>query len=411
MNFQEILNTQLGKTYRGGFIDGDIGLENEIEGQNLIPLNQHFRPPLIRRPRLAAINLRAQVDEPALPEPVKIVESKWWLSKPDGSLRDGIEYIFIKPVSLVNLKEALEEWKELTVKHKCKFQQSLRTSLHVHINATHLTYREIYCALVAYWLTENLLVKLHGQSREGNLFCLRAKDADFVIQQTINGLENNEYFQPLARDEYKYAACNVGALGVFGSLEFRFMRGTSDVNVMELWSTELYNLVHNAGNYVSPQQILDALRANPLTFLQTLFSESFVTRLISQDCDWVAELNDNFCALTELSGLFNRKLKSPRTGFIRSDPDIENFKKEKEKPDKEHITEWWNNLVHDAGGGGAGIPLARPAPGQWIMNDGIMNAVEAPPELEEPLDDIVMDDFVDPWILEDGEDGDGNDIL
>lgn len=219
---------------------GDIGVEIEVEGRNL----------------------------PAM--------GMYWRNDRDGSLMgESFEYVLGVPMSLPEVKKALDymddEWKNnSTVIH-----DAVRAGVHVHINCQHLSLVQLYNFITAFLILENCLVKWCGKTREGNLFCLRSKDATYLINRLIDATGNRKQMRHvLHTDILRYAALNVKALGDYGSLEFRSMRSTRDLNVIYKWAELLYNLRELSVKYEDPQRIIQEFSMEgPVSFLETFLGD------------------------------------------------------------------------------------------------------------------------------------------
>lgn len=223
-------------------VSGDIGLEIECEGNNL------FRSPF-----------------------------QYWSCHEDGSLRGQgsntpVEYVLKVPLKREDIRSALQY---LDVKLKeagSKVIKSQRTSVHVHVNCQKLTIRELYCYLCLYMIFEELLVEWSGPDRVGNLFCLRAKDSEFYVSMLESVLKNGNF--KMWKDEYRYSSCNVSSILKFGSLEFRSMAGTVDVNVIDTWVSILWMLKQAAEEYDNPIQIVEEfINIGPLPFFKKIFKD------------------------------------------------------------------------------------------------------------------------------------------
>jgi hypothetical protein len=113
------------------------------------------------------------------------------------------------------------------------------------VNVSDLTLNQILAAIVGYWLIETPLVDTQGPTRVGNLFCLRVSDADYIVNDLINSLESSfPLLDNNLSDNVKYAALNLNTVRRFGSLEFRFCKGTTDPKEIQQWAEFLYNMVH-----------------------------------------------------------------------------------------------------------------------------------------------------------------------
>lgn len=200
---------------------------------------------------------------------------KYWACHEDGSLRPykggtPVEYVLREPLDLPELKTAL---KYLDVKLKesgSSVHLSSRTSVHVHINVQKNTLRELYCFILLYLIFEEVLVDWSGPERAGNLFCLRAKDSEFYIQM-LEGCLKNESFREW-KEDFRYSACNVASVPKFGSLEFRSLRGTVDISLIETWVSVLLHLRQKSLTYDNPIEIVeDFNRLGPLPFFASIF--------------------------------------------------------------------------------------------------------------------------------------------
>lgn len=228
----------------GKVSDGEVGLEIECEGTNL------FNTPV-----------------------------SYWSCHQDGSLRPHgehppIEYVLRKPLNREEIPKALAY---LTAKLKAtgsSIDDSPRTSVHVHVNCQKLTLKQVYQFICLYLIFEDLLVSFSGPDRIGNLFCLRAKDAEYQIIVLEQAVQKEDY-RELFSNELRYSSCNVASLGKFGSLEFRSMRGTVDSKLIQQWVDILLLLRDKALEYSDPREIVeDFISSSP----ERLFSKVFKSR-------------------------------------------------------------------------------------------------------------------------------------
>lgn len=280
--------------------DGEVGIEIECEGQNLL-------------------------QDPA----------RFWKGIPDNSLRgESIEYVLSKPISRDKVNEALNSLEgELKLKGS-KINESYRTSVHVHLNAQPMTMRQVFNQICLYLIFEDILVELCGKERIGNVFCLRASDAEGLVDTIRKALKSGA-FGGIASDAMRYAAINTKALVDHGSLEFRSFRGTVDPNLIEEWVNILLDIKDAAVKYDNPQDICrDFSAMGPEAFTQHVFrpinqkvilaAESFDKRLfegvrIAQDIayalqDWSpvdpAEDFPKKVAVKNLDDLFQRQMNA-----------------------------------------------------------------------------------------------------
>lgn len=229
-----------------------------------------------------------------------------WKSKEEGSLRGySMEYVTNGPILCDDNK--FQTIKQLTDEiNRPEYRvnkASPRTSLHVHVNVGKLTPNQTWTAATAYWLFENLLMEYCGESRKGNLFCLRAKDAEGSIRTCTRDLRSKTPFTTLKTDIIRYAAQNMNAIPKFGSIEYRGMCGTTDAEVIDTWSTQLHNLVRNSSlHFSNPSELLDRYYAtsNKAAFLGRFFDPGFVQRLTSMP-GWMDMIDNNVDLLLEFA--------------------------------------------------------------------------------------------------------------
>ena len=158
-----------------------------------------------------------------------------WNISEDGSLRNnGVEFISI-PLKNEYIGEALYEFIACTSK---EIQFSERTSIHIHINALDLTSEDIYKIFLTYLVVEPVLYNWIGHNREHNIFCVpwyTTQDI-FFISNRIKKLDlifgSGHSIQS---SEKRYTGLNLDSLSKFGTLEFRQMYGTRDINKIVDW--------------------------------------------------------------------------------------------------------------------------------------------------------------------------------
>lgn len=237
--------------FKSGLLKGDIGLEIECEGTHL------FNSPF-----------------------------SYWTCHADGSLRETgghppIEYVLKAPLPVPEVKEALEYLSSKLKEAGSKLVKSNRTSVHVHVNCQQLTIRELYCFLCMYLIFEELLVDWSGPERAGNLFCLRAKDSGFYINMLEGAIKNQSFKQ--WREDFRYSACNVASITKFGSLEFRSMQGTVNVEEIQTW-VEILMMIKNVSlEYDNPIDIVEEFTTiGPLPFFKKIFKHDEFRKLFER---------------------------------------------------------------------------------------------------------------------------------
>lgn len=210
----------------------------------------HLSPEVLTK---GMVGIEIEVEGVNLPPPPTL-----WRREEDGSLRgeESGEYVFKNPLSLDLAKVALDNLSKAYKKHETVVDDTVRAGVHVHVNVQDLSIVELYNMMTVYLILENVLIKYCGEGREGNLFCLRAMDAPYILYMLKQAVRRRE-FRNLVDDDLRYSSMNVKALGQYGSLEFRAMRGTRDLDKIYTWACMLYNLRDFAKKFTDPKDILN----------------------------------------------------------------------------------------------------------------------------------------------------------
>jgi hypothetical protein len=254
-----------------GSLGSDIGVELELEG-TLLPLDAIL-------PRVL-----------------------YWMTKPDGSLRDGFEFVLKHPVSLNELPAALAELKKGLASMGPK--TSIRTSTHFHVNVLRQTVRETYQSTFFYYLLEELLVATQPKDRHGNLFCLLMSNSTYINWCLERSLVSGKYFNYFSEDQHKYSAFNLCTVNRFGSLEFRLFAAMTDVAEIWKWGQTVVEIVRNGAKY-HPRELLRMYDDLPVKdFLKELLPKS-EWLYKDKSSDYLNScLHRNYDRLVELARIF-----------------------------------------------------------------------------------------------------------
>jgi hypothetical protein len=227
---------------------GDIGLEIECEGNKF------------------------NKNDAALP--------KAWCYHQDGSLRgaDNAEYVLRQPVKFSEVPKVLSDlWADMA-KNGTVLSQSMRTSVHVHLNCQSFHLNRLASFGAIYFACEEILTEWCGDHRVGNLFCLRAKDAPSIISQLRGYIKMDGRWA--WSDGLHYAGLNLSALAKFGSLEIRTLRGVTDPSIIQDWVGILQRIYTLSAEYPDPREIIGMFSAEgPLEFLRNILGDYYDTVL------------------------------------------------------------------------------------------------------------------------------------
>lgn len=210
---------------------GDVGLELEIEGQDL----------------------------PSQGSLEKIVGGKTksqWSTKTDGSLRgEALEYVLSTPCSFEEINPLVSGLYSKFKSIGTELRLTNRCSTHVHVNMAGKKVNEITSAIALWTAFEEPLTLWAGEERVNNHFCLTSKDSNNGTVQAWRGFlrSGSRNF----RDNLKYSALNILTLHRFGSIEYRVMNASEDPQRIIDWSRFVFTLTRYAGEqFNNPRSLL-----------------------------------------------------------------------------------------------------------------------------------------------------------
>lgn len=179
--------------------------------------------------RISALELARIVEHLAPQHPRLQAMVSHWNGTTDGSLRhNGIEWIS-PPIDMARAELAL------TVLYDAMddglFVPSVRTGIHVHVNAAPLDNEAFVQALRAYAVLEPLLFRFVGVEREQNIYCVplyRASNEQRLWRRIAHLMRTPQLPRALyqrmftlIRECCKYSALNISTFVRLGTFEFR----------------------------------------------------------------------------------------------------------------------------------------------------------------------------------------------
>lgn len=247
-----------------------------------------------------------------------------WEMKMEGSLRNhGAEFVTMGPIPLKEVKPQLDVLFEAFKLEKQKLiLPNLRTSTHMHINVTDLTLTQYYNMMTYYWLVEGVIMPYCGPDRQDNLHCYQLSNAEALVDFVKNELKHpDSLFAWFDTDKIRYAGQNINCTKKFGSIEYRGMRGTTEVDVLNNWATSLVNMRDNTKDlFKTPAHVVDMFyRSNYIDFLECVFGKD-MTKVFIQHCGpvWQECLDNNAALVSEYAYIiedweaFESKFKKKR---------------------------------------------------------------------------------------------------
>lgn len=165
-----------------------------------------------------------------------------WNNIEDGSLRNnGREFVSI-PLPHYYVKPSLEKLL-VTLSNNPKtagFEFSDRTSVHVHVGCNNMTVQQLQGFILSYLVLEPLLYSFCGGDRHRNIFCIPVNEAKIMQNQIGQFIKANESnyktkLDSITRVWKKYLGFNLMPLRTKGTVEFRHMPGTLDIEKLSNW--------------------------------------------------------------------------------------------------------------------------------------------------------------------------------
>lgn len=153
----------------------------------------------------------------------------------DGSLRPdergnpGIEAV-TEPVRLMHAPGLLRSFFHRFPVVERNYSE--RCSIHVHLNVNDMTYEQVGAFSLVYQTLERLLFGFVGHDRDKNIFCVPWSQSGINYK-----LVSEMAYDPhgLARRWQKYTALNLQPITTQGTIEFRHLHGTNDVELITNW--------------------------------------------------------------------------------------------------------------------------------------------------------------------------------
>lgn len=201
----------------------------------------------------------------------------YWRVEEDGSLRgESAEYVLKKPLKISEVGKAIKFLVDSLNENDSEVYSSVRAGVHVHINVQDLNEVELSNFITAYMILEHALVGWCGKHREGNLFCLRVEDAEFLLEK-IRAVFLRLDCRLFEDDNIRYSSLNLKALAQYGSLEFRSMRTPTDFSLILDWVEVLHTIKKQSIKYKSPIDLVYASIEDTEGVLKDLLKDFYGT--------------------------------------------------------------------------------------------------------------------------------------
>lgn len=210
--------------YDLGRVDGDVGIELEIEGTNL-PAG------------------------PTLADIIAPTSRAVWLVKPDGSLRGGLEFVTSGPIKTSEVRHMVGGLFDRFKRQGTVINNSNRCSTHIHVNVSDLKVNTITSALALWCTFQTCFIRWCGEERVNNHFCLSTRDEESMPEAWLDFLMNGQRSTARHRANVKYTALNIIPIWSQGSLEFRCGSAADEPDKVVYWAKICNAIVRYAAEH------------------------------------------------------------------------------------------------------------------------------------------------------------------
>lgn len=191
--------------------------------------------------------------------------SPYWRMIEDGSLRNNGREFITPPIRAWRIEHALMQLFNVDLNQDIDFSE--RTSIHIHMNIRTLTVPQLESLIITYILFEKVLFNFIGNNRYNNIFCVPIVETD-IGENLLNMITNKS---PEVAWQ-KYTALNLLPIMNKGTIEFRHMSGTKDIERLITWINLLLSLKKFALQK-SPEYIWKRINTLNTTSEYRLFAE------------------------------------------------------------------------------------------------------------------------------------------
>jgi hypothetical protein len=231
---------------------GDIGVELEIEGENLpteiVGWDIHPETSLRGRNGRTVAREESQVDTPR-------------------------EYVTARPVLYRNLLPKLRTLNSALTARGVAVELTQRASTHIHLNMGPETLQTFIAFVLSFVTIEPLLLRLCGPLRNGNLFCLPSYETGelaFTLRGLSKRLMKNNSLIHNWPSRGKYACLNLDPMHTQGSIEVRCFPNAIDPELVNSWAQWLVTIRDNART-LNVNDALDRWYDRPSTVADAVF--------------------------------------------------------------------------------------------------------------------------------------------
>lgn len=166
-----------------------------------------------------------------------------WHVHAEGSIR-GSEYATSVPHNLDGIRDRINNLNEVFRMHGTRINLTHRGSTHIHFNVQREQLIHILGLMILFTIVEPVFLRLCGNERDGNLFCLPSYDTGDIhlhFERLLTHICNprETHFPPRG----KYSSMNINPIPRQGSVEFRTFPSSNDPEKVIQWCTWIENMM------------------------------------------------------------------------------------------------------------------------------------------------------------------------
>jgi hypothetical protein len=209
-----------------------------------------------------------------------------WSVKEDHSLHNrGMEFTFSEPMWGVDAYGAIENM--ITTANDNGYLTSMRTGLHVHLDVRDMARAQLIGFLAYYTMFESAIYNWVGDDRDANNFCLpyyKATGSFAQVRDIVGRLFDTWGNDDIAKIKVKgasqifhrYTGLNLKSLVDFGSLEFRHLKTTKNLDRVIDWINVIFSLklaAQDVNESTSSGILNELIRVGPTVLLHKVFGK------------------------------------------------------------------------------------------------------------------------------------------
>lgn len=200
-----------------------------------------------------------------------VIPNTVWEPVRDGSLRNsGAEFVS-SPIPKSTVAQEVETLFR-SVWTSSRWQLSIRTGLHIHVDVRDFELAELEAVNTGYCLIEPALFHFVGQAREDSVFCIpwykAHADCNRVTESlAMRGDPQTKLLRLREPTMSKYDAVNWCPISRLGTIEFRHAANSLDPAWIGQWA-DICVAVIELGKRYTRQELIDMYRQSPDAFPQ-----------------------------------------------------------------------------------------------------------------------------------------------